>query len=98
MAKEKVTFSEWDITDSLQNEEDIRAYLNVVAEDNNAYRLARALRDVVRARNLAKLSPDLIETLSTNDNPSLDTAMRVLSDLGLRLTFAAAVKTKVVEK
>jgi probable addiction module antidote protein len=98
MAKEKVTFSEWDIADYLKSEEDIRAYLDVVAEDNDAYRLTRALRDVARARDVSNLLQELIETLSADDNPSLDTTTKVLSAFGLRLTFAAAVKTKDDEK
>lgn len=45
MAKAKVTFRRWDIADNLQTEEDIQAYLEVVAEENNP-----ALRPGARRR------------------------------------------------
>lgn len=107
MAKEKVTFSKWDITDYLKTEEDMQAYLEVVAEDNDPVRFARALGDVARARNMSKIAREvkltrqgLSKALSEDGNPRLDTTMKVLSALGLRLTFAPAVKgrTKKAKK
>lgn len=59
MAKENVTFSKWDVVDSLKTEEDIRAYLEIVAEDNDPVRFARALDDVARARNMSKIARDV---------------------------------------
>lgn len=90
MAKEKVTFSKWDVVDYLKTMEDIQAYLEVVAEDNDPARFARALGDVARARNVKLTRVGLSKALSSNGNPRLDTTMKVLSALGLRLTFAPA--------
>lgn len=97
MTKEKVTFSKWDVVDYLKTEEDILAYLEVVAEDNDPARFAQALGDVARARNMSKIAREvnltrqgLSKALSEEGNPRLDTTMKVLSALGLRLTFAPA--------
>lgn len=54
MTKEKVTFSKWDIVDSLKTEEDIREYLNIAAESGDTRKIARALGDVARARNMSQ--------------------------------------------
>jgi probable addiction module antidote protein len=101
MAKEKVTFSKWDVTDHLKTEKDIQAYLEVAAENNDSARFARALGDVIRARNMSKIArkfkltrQGLSKALSEDGNPRLDTIMKVLSALGLRLTFAPAVKPR----
>jgi len=108
LAKEKVTFSKWDITDYLKTDEDICAYLEVVAEENDPVRFARALGDVARAHNMSKIAREvkltpqgLSKALSEDGNPRLDTTMKVLSSLGLRLTFAPAIpaeKPKKVKK
>lgn len=99
MAKEKLTFSKWDITDHLRTDEDICAYLEVVAGENDPVRFARALGDVARARNMSKIARDakltrrgLSKSLSEDGNPRLSTIMKVLSSLGLRLTFAPATE------
>jgi len=104
----KVTVSKWDITDHLKTDEDICAYLEVVAEDNDPVRFARALGDVARARNMSKIARDakltrrgLSKSLSEDGNPRLSTIMKVLSSLGLRLTFAPTIpaeKPKKVKK
>jgi len=101
MAKEKVTFSKWDITDRLKTEKDIQAYLEVAAENNDSARFARALGDVVRARNLSTIArkvnltrQGLSKVLTEDGNPRLDTIMKVLSALGLRLMFAPAIKPR----
>lgn len=108
MAKKKATFKKWDITDYLKTDEDIQAYLDVVAEDNDPVRFARALGDVARARNMSKIArnvkltrPGLSKALSEDGNLRLDTTMKVLSALGLRLTVSpacTAAKTKKSKK
>jgi probable addiction module antidote protein len=95
----KVTVSKWDIVDYLKTDEEIRAYLEVAAESNDPARFTRALGDVVRAANMSKIAREvklsrqgLSKALSEDGNLRLDTTMKVLSALGLRLTFAPAVK------
>jgi probable addiction module antidote protein len=100
MAKEKITFSKWDISDYLKDEEDIRTYLDIAAENNDPRKFARALGNVVRARDISRIARKvkltrykLSKSLSGDSNPRLETVVKVVAALGLRLTFAPAVKT-----
>lgn len=105
MAKEKVMFSKWDIIDHLKTDEEICAYLEVVAEDNDPAHFADALGDVARARNMSEVARDakltrrgLSKSLSEDGNPRLSTIMKVLTSLGLRLTFAPVAPTAKPKK
>ena len=66
------------------------------APDDAAY-IAAALGDVARARGMTKLAQrtgltrmGLYKALSKDGNPSLDTVLKVLHALGLRLTAKSA--------
>ena len=78
-----VTFSRYDPADFLKSEADIAAYLD-----------AAALGDVVRARNISKLSRDtglsregIYKALSGEGNPSFATIGKIADALGLRISF-----------
>lgn len=95
MAKE--TFSRFDAANYLKSEADIASYLDVAAESGDAAELAGALGDVARARNMSALAREtgltrqgLSKALSPGGSPSLATAMRVLSALGLKFTVRKA--------
>ena len=93
MAKVKTEkFSPVDAADYIETVEDAAHYLTAAAEGGDAAHFASAIGDVARARNMSKLARDtgltregLYKALSGDGNPSLDTAMRVLSSLGIRL-------------
>jgi probable addiction module antidote protein len=95
----KETYTRWDPADNLKSEEDIQAYLIACFEeapDDAAY-IAAALGDVARARGMTKLAKltgltrmGLYKALSKDGNPSLDTVLKVLHALGLRLTAKPA--------
>ena len=95
----KETYTRWDSADNLKTETDIQAYLIACFEeapDDAAY-IAAALGDVARARGMAKLAKrtgltrmGLYKALSKDGNPSLDTVLKVLHALGLRLTAKSA--------
>ncbi|MFT3905161.1 MAG: putative addiction module antidote protein [Steroidobacteraceae bacterium] len=95
----KVSFSPWDPADHLRSEEDIIAYLQACLEEapDDATFLAAALGDVARARGMMQLARDtglsregLYKALSSEGNPSLETVLKVLRALGLRITVTAA--------
>ncbi len=93
----KETFSRFDAADYLKSEADIASYLDVAAESGDAAELASALGDVARARNMSALArktgltrQGLHKALSPDGSPSLATAMRVLSALGLQFTVRKA--------
>ncbi|GFE77822.1 putative addiction module antidote protein [Novosphingobium sp. FGD1] len=89
-----VTFSRYDPADFLKSEADIAAYLDAAAEDGDTAVIAAALGDVVRARNLSKLSRDtglsregIYKALSGEGNPSFATIGKIADALGLRISF-----------
>lgn len=87
-------FSRFDAADYLKTEEDIAAYLEACAEENDPALMASALGAIARARNMSQLARDtgmtregLYKALSGEGNPSLDTIMKVAKALGLQMTF-----------
>jgi len=89
-----VTFSRYDPADFLNSEADIAAYLDAAAEDGDTAVIAAALGDVVRARNISKLSRDtglsregIYKALSGEGNPSFATIGKIADALGLRISF-----------
>jgi probable addiction module antidote protein len=88
------TFSRYDTADYLKTDEDIAAYLEACAEENDPALMAQALGAVARARNMSQLARDtgltregLYKALSADGNPSLATVMKVARALGYQLTF-----------
>lgn len=95
----KETYSRWDPAENLKSEADIRAYLIASFEEapEDAAYIAAALGDVARARGMTELAKrtgltrmGLYKALSKDGNPSLDTVLKVLHALGLRLAAKAA--------
>jgi probable addiction module antidote protein len=95
----KETYTRWDPAENLKSEADVRAYVIASFEespDDAAY-IAAALGDVARARGMTELAKrtgltrmGLYKALSKDGNPSLDTVLKVLHALGLRLSAQAA--------
>lgn len=89
-----VTFSRYDPADFLKSEADIAAYLDAAAEDGDTAVIAAALGDVLRARNISKLSRDtglsregIYKALCGEGNPSFATIGKIADALGLRISF-----------
>jgi len=89
-----ITLKRWDADNDLRDEEDIAAYLAIVAEENDPALLLAALGDVARARNMSQLAAasgltraGLYKALSGTSNPSFATVAKVAAALGLRLTL-----------
>ena len=90
------TFSRYDAADYLRTPEDIAAYLEASAEENDPAQMTLALGAVARARNMSQLARDagltregLYKALSEDGNPSFATIARVAKALGLRVKFEA---------
>lgn len=90
----KIKLRRWDVADYLQTEEEIAAYLEAAAEQNEPELMAVALGDVARARNMSQLAREvgmtregLYKALSSEGNPSFATIMKVAKALGLKLGF-----------
>ena len=92
-----VEMSLWDASDYLDSEEDIAAYLNAVAEENDAALLQAALGDVAKAKGMGSIAKEanvgresLYKSLSISGNPSFRTILRVSNALGLKMIFVPA--------
>jgi probable addiction module antidote protein len=86
----------WDAADALNTPADIAAYLDAYLEDGTPEELLRALNTIARSRGMTDLARQtgvsreaLYRALSESGNPTLDTLMRVMKALGVRLAVAA---------
>ncbi len=92
----------WDIIDSLTDDSRITAYLDAVFEEGDPQLIAAALGDIARARGMTTISrqtglgrQSLYKTLSSTGHPELNTIIKVLASLGLRLTVAPKLTTPI---
>ncbi len=83
----------FDPADSLENEDDILAYLEAAMEGNDPRHIAGALGDIARSKGMSEIARKtglgrqaLYTALSENGNPTLETLTAVLSVLGFELT------------
>jgi len=88
--------SDWDAAEILQTPADIAAYLDTYLEDGTPEEMLAALNTVARSYGMAALAREagisreaLYRALSDKGNPTLDTLLRVMKALGVRLAVAA---------
>jgi probable addiction module antidote protein len=86
----------WDAAELLRSPADIAAYLDAYLEDGTPEELLRAVQTIARSRGMSELARQtgisreaLYRALSENGNPTLDTLLRVMKALGVRLAVAA---------
>jgi probable addiction module antidote protein len=93
--RKKTAFTRWDAADYLKTDADMVAYLQACIDEapEDAALLAAALGDIARARGMVRLAKatgltreGLYKALSKDGNPSLDTVLKVVKALGLKLT------------
>jgi probable addiction module antidote protein len=91
------TFSRYDAADYLRTVEDIRAYLEASAEENDPAQMSLALGAIARSRNMSQIARDsgltregLYKALSADGNPSFATITKIAHALGLRVRFEPA--------
>jgi len=87
----------WDSARYLDSEEAQAEYLTAVLEENDAAAFAHGLGIVARARGMTQLAKDadmprdtLYKAFREGGNPTLDTVLRVLQALGIKLTASPA--------
>ena len=95
----KTLTSTYDVAEHLRTPEEMAAYLEAAIEDadGDAAFIARALGDIARAKGMSQVASDaglsresLYKALSGDRNPTLDTVLRVIGALGLKLRAEAA--------
>lgn len=86
----------WDAAELLNTPADIAAYLDAYLEDGTPEELLEALGTIARSRGMSALAREtgisretLYRAFSDNGNPTLDTMIRVMKALGVRLAVAA---------
>ncbi len=86
----------WDAAEALNSPADIAAYLDAYLEDGTPEELLRAINTIARSRGMSELARQtgisretLYRAFSDTGNPTLDTLLRVLKALGVRLAVAA---------
>ncbi len=86
----------WDAAEVLNTPADIAAYLDAYLEDGAPEELLRAVNTIARSRGMTELARQtgisreaLYRAFSENGNPTLDTLLRVMKALGVRLAVAA---------
>ena len=94
--KRKETFSRWDAAEHLNSEQEVAAYLQACADENDPQLMIAALGDVARARGIMELAKQtgltrmgLYKALSGEGNPSYATVARVAHALGLKISVSA---------
>ena len=85
----------WDVTEHLDSEEAIAAYLSAVFEDGDLDLIKAAIADVARARGMTEVAQQsgytragLYKALGENGNPSFDLIAKVLKSFGVKLAVA----------
>ena len=94
----KTATSPYDVAEHLRTPEEMAAYLEACMEEaaGDAAFVAKALGDIARAKGMSQVAADaglsresLYKALSGERNPTLDTVLRVLGALGLKLRAEA---------
>jgi probable addiction module antidote protein len=87
----------WDITEHLDSDEAIAAYIDAVLEEGDPALITAALGDIARARGMTQIAREigvsresLYRSLSAGGNPEFSTVLRVLKALGVKLKAEAA--------
>ncbi len=83
----------FDAADYLDDEETIAEYITAALEDPNPDEFLTAVRDVARARGMARLAKDtglgresLYKALTPGAKPRYDTMLKLLHALGVKLS------------
>jgi probable addiction module antidote protein len=80
----------------LKTEEDVANYLEAVFEDGDPALISHALGVIARAKGMAKIAKkaglgreSLYKALSKDGNPKIETVVKVVHALGLKIRLAA---------
>ena len=92
----KVKTRPYDSAEYLKTEEDVANYLQAIFEDGDPALIVHGLGVVARAKGMAKIAKkaglgreSLYKALSKGGNPKLETVVKVVHALGLKLKVAA---------
>lgn len=102
----KTSTSHYDVAEHLRTPEEMAAYLEASIEEANgdAAFIAKALGNIARAKGMSQVASEtglsresLYKALSGNRNPTLETVLKVVRALGLKLRAEAVFSSDAVE-
>lgn len=92
-----VKVREFEISDFLDSDEVIAEYLTAALEEGNPDVFLAAIADVAKARGMTEIAKSsglgresLYKALAPGAKPRYETILKVLSSLGVKLTFTPA--------
>ena len=88
----KLGVSKWDVTEYLDNEEAITAYIEAAIEENDPKVIVMAIGDIAKARGMTSLAKkmgvkreSLYKSFSGKSKPEFETIYKALDALNLRI-------------
>jgi len=78
----------WDVTEHLQTQKEIAAYLEAALEEGDPELIIVALKDIARCQKMKQIieqNNSIYQALLTDNNLDFATILRVLQMFGLRL-------------
>ena len=95
---EKITVSDWNLSDEINTKEDVIGILEAALEENDMEFLFKVLGDIARSKGMAQIARELnlnreslYRSLSQEGNPSFSTVAKVLGYLGFQLSVRQKV-------
>jgi probable addiction module antidote protein len=94
----KVKTTAWDMVDHINTKEDVIGVLEAALEENDTALLFAVIGDIARSKGMAQIAKELnlareslYRSLSQGGNPSFDTVVKVLDNLGYQLSIKQKV-------
>jgi probable addiction module antidote protein len=94
MDEEKITFEDWDLADDIETKEDVIGIIEAALEENDPEFLLSVIGDIARSKGMAQLARELnmdraglYRAFSPDGNPYFLTVVKVLDNLGFKLSI-----------
>ena len=89
---------EWDMADNINTEEDVYVYLEAAFEENDPETIFDVIGAIARSKGMAQIARELnlnreslYRSLSPDGNPSFNTVLKILDNLGFQLSVRQKV-------
>jgi probable addiction module antidote protein len=94
MDEEKITFEDWDLAGDIETKEDVIGIIEAALEENDPEFLLSVIGDIARSKGMARLARELnidraglYRAFSPDGNPYFLTVVKVLDNLGFKLSI-----------
>jgi probable addiction module antidote protein len=94
MDGEKITFDVWELADDIETKEDVIGIIEAALEEKDPEFLLSVIGDIARSKGMARLARELnvdraglYRAFSPDGNPYFLTVVKVLDNLGFRLSI-----------